>query len=131
MSGQYTISTRGVYDQELKAIWSEIQIMNYETALVSLQKYVYENPENADGWNATCAESTDCSGETDFCAKQPGAAEGYCSIPCTTTADCPYGEWSCNVIGPCESPAATWCGPREEVETFAGIITACDPEVSP
>ena len=51
MSGQYTISTRGVYDQELKAIWNEIQIENYETALVSLHKYVYENPENADGWN--------------------------------------------------------------------------------
>ena len=81
---------------------------------------------NEDGWNATCAENTDCSGATDFCAKQPGAAEGYCTIPCSTTSDCPYGEWSCNVIGGCDAPAATWCGPREEVETFAGIITACD-----
>ncbi len=51
MSGQYTISTRGVYDQALKAIWNEIQQENYEPALASLQKYVYENPENSDGWN--------------------------------------------------------------------------------
>ena len=84
------------------------------------------NTASEDGWNAVCAESADCTDATNFCALQPGAAEGYCSIPCTTTADCPYGEWSCNVIGSCESPAATWCGPREEVEMFAGIISACD-----
>ena len=79
-----------------------------------------------EGWNAVCAEPSDCAEPTTFCAKQPGEAEGYCSTPCSTTADCPYGEWSCNVIGPCEQPAATWCGPREETEMFAGIISACD-----
>jgi hypothetical protein len=79
-----------------------------------------------EGWNAVCEESSDCADPTNFCAKQPGDPEGYCSIPCTTTADCPYGDWSCNVIGGCAEPIATWCGPREEEVTFAGIITACD-----
>ena len=78
------------------------------------------------GWNAVCAESADCAEPTNFCAKQPGEDEGYCTIPCETTADCPYGEWSCNVIGGCAAPAATWCGPRAEVEMFTGIIEACD-----
>ena len=64
------------------------------------------------GWNATCAENTDCEAPVSLCSKQPGQAEGYCSTPCTTTADCPYEDWTCNVIGGCESPLATWCGPR-------------------
>jgi hypothetical protein len=23
-------------------------------------------------------------------------------------------------------PAASWCGPREEIEAFMGIVVACD-----
>lgn len=48
--GEYTFS-KGGYDQTLNIIWSEIQLENYQPALKSLQRYVYENPENADGWN--------------------------------------------------------------------------------
>ncbi len=47
---EYT-SSKGGYDQTLNMIWSEIQLENYQSALKSLQKYIYENPENADGWN--------------------------------------------------------------------------------
>ena len=77
-------------------------------------------------WNAVCADDSDCAAPINLCSKAPGAAEGYCSKACATTADCPYGDWSCNVIGGCEMPAASWCGPREEIEAFAGIVTACD-----
>ena len=51
MSGQYTVSTRGVYDATLMAIWKEIEDKKYQSALESLQSYVDENPENSDGWN--------------------------------------------------------------------------------
>ena len=50
-NGQYIVSTKGVYDKALKAIWSQIQQEKYESALAELKKYVYENPENSDGWN--------------------------------------------------------------------------------
>lgn len=80
-----------------------------------------------EGWNQTCAESSDCADPVGLCSKAPGQAEGYCSTTCATTADCPYGEdWSCNIIGTCDAPAATWCGPREETVTNAGIVIACD-----
>ena len=78
------------------------------------------------GWNATCAENTDCEAPVSLCSKQPGQAEGYCSTPCTTTADCPYEDWTCNVIGGCESPLATWCGPPAEAVDFAPVVSACD-----
>ena len=85
------------------------------------------NAVNEDGWNQICAETSDCTGVTNVCSKAPGEAEGYCSTTCATTADCPYGEdWSCNIIGTCDAPAATWCGPREETVTNAGIVIACD-----
>tara|TARA_Y100001970_G_scaffold284313_1_gene401395 strand:- start:573 stop:1106 length:534 start_codon:yes stop_codon:yes gene_type:complete len=51
MSGQYTVSTRGVYDATLMAIWKEIEDEMYQSAHESLQSYVIENPENSDGWN--------------------------------------------------------------------------------
>ena len=78
------------------------------------------------GWNKVCESDDDCEAPVGLCSKQPGATEGYCSVPCGTTADCPYGDWSCNVIGGCEMPAATWCGPRQETEDFAPIVTACE-----
>ena len=78
------------------------------------------------GWNKVCESDDDCDAPVGLCSKQPGATEGYCSVPCGTTADCPYGDWSCNVIGGCEMPAATWCGPRQETEDFAPIVTACE-----
>ena len=77
------------------------------------------------GWNKTCMSDDDCDEDVGLCSKQPGAETGYCSIPCSTTSECPYGEWTCNVIGGCESPAATWCGPSQETQDFAPIVTEC------
>ena len=48
--GRYSYA-KSDYDQTLSAIWSEIKNENYQSALESLQTYVYENPEDADGWN--------------------------------------------------------------------------------
>ena len=40
------------YDQELKRILFEIEKKeNYDGALRDLEIYVYENPQNANGWN--------------------------------------------------------------------------------
>ncbi|MDC3223021.1 tetratricopeptide repeat protein, partial [Pelagibacteraceae bacterium] len=49
-SGNYGGSTG--YDGELKRILFEIEKKeNYEGALKDLEVYVYENPQNANGWN--------------------------------------------------------------------------------
>ena len=48
--GNYSHSTG--YDKELKRILFEIEKKeNYEGALKDLEIYVYENPQNANGWN--------------------------------------------------------------------------------
>ena len=48
--GNYSHSTE--YDKELKRILFEIEKKgNYEGALKDLEIYVYENPQNANGWN--------------------------------------------------------------------------------
>ena len=48
--GEYSGSTG--YDKELKRILFEIEKNeNYQGALKDLEIYVYENPQNANGWN--------------------------------------------------------------------------------
>ena len=49
--GNYSYSTVG-YDAELKKILFEVENKeNYKGSLSALEKYVYENPTNSDGWN--------------------------------------------------------------------------------
>ncbi|MEC8025643.1 MAG: hypothetical protein VX223_17055 [Myxococcota bacterium] len=79
-----------------------------------------------DAWGVICTEDTDCAAPTDLCVKQPGATEGYCSISCPNLgADCTYSDWTCNVVGECTSPLATWCGPPDEPEATGGVVKAC------
>ena len=50
-SGNYSYSTSG-YDGELKKILFRVEKeQDYSGSLKSLENYVYENPENANGWN--------------------------------------------------------------------------------
>ena len=77
-------------------------------------------------WGAVCVEDADCGAPTDLCVKQPGETEGYCSIECPNLgADCTYEDWTCNIIGSCLSPLATWCGPPDEPEQTGGVVVAC------
>ena len=49
--GNYSYSTVG-YDAELKKILFEVENKeNYKGSLSALEKYVYENPKNSNGWN--------------------------------------------------------------------------------
>ena len=77
-------------------------------------------------WGVTCAADSDCAAPTDFCVKQPGMMEGYCSIVCATNADCTYTDWTCNAVGSCDSPLAIWCGPPSEIEDGGGVLSACE-----
>ena len=50
--GGFVYSGSTGYDQELKRILFEIEKKeNYDGALRDLETYVYENPQNANGWN--------------------------------------------------------------------------------
>ena len=40
-------------------------------------------------------------------------------------SDCTYDDWTCNIIGTCDAPAATWCGPPEEIPDSDGFLIAC------
>ncbi|MGB0590214.1 MAG: hypothetical protein ACPGU1_11085 [Myxococcota bacterium] len=78
-------------------------------------------------WGAVCATDADCAAPTDFCVMQPGATEGYCSIECPNLgADCTYEDWTCNIVGTCNAPMATWCGPPSEIEEGGGVVVACE-----
>ena len=82
-------------------------------------------------WGAVCTESTDCAAPTDFCVKQPGMTEGYCTYACTNNAQCTELEapssWTCNTLGfaGCEDVPSNWCGPQSEITDFPGVIIEC------
>ena len=88
-----------------------------------------ENPDVPQGgWNAVCEGNDDCNGDTGFCAKMPGAVEGYCTAHCASTAACaeagaPSG-WTCNAIA-CDVPDFTWCGPASEISEGGGFLKEC------
>ena len=89
------------------------------------------NMETETGWGGDCQEDADCSGATNLCVKSPlnpPEMPGYCSIPCSATPDCEGSgaEWTCNVIGSCAEPIATWCGPASEIEVGMGVVQACE-----
>ncbi len=78
-------------------------------------------------WGAQCREDAGCAAPTDYCVIQPGATEGYCTIRCPNLgSDCTFEDWTCNVIGACGAPAATWCGPPSEIEQSGGFLAACE-----
>ena len=81
-----------------------------------------------EGWNKGCTTNADCSDGTDFCAKQPGETDGYCTIHCTSTSVCldsgSPAEWTCNALS-CEVEDFTWCGPPSEIEEAGGILKEC------
>ena len=83
------------------------------------------------GWGSECQGDDDCEGATNLCVKNPmdpPETPGYCSIPCSSTSECEGSEmqWTCNVVGTCESPLATWCGPMSEIDDGMGVLVACE-----
>ena len=81
-------------------------------------------------WNSPCMSENDCSGDTNYCVKNPQDPPdqpGYCSIECSVSSECDGSDlgWTCNVVGSCENPLATWCGPESEIEAGGGVLTAC------
>ena len=85
--------------------------------------------EVSEFWGAYCTDDAECGAPTDYCVKQPGESEGYCSIRCSANSVCydagaDQATWSCNaVFGQCSTPDFTWCGPKEEVGV--GPIEEC------
>ena len=85
--------------------------------------------EVSEFWGAFCTADAECGAPTDYCVKQPGQSEGYCSIKCSANSVCydagaDQETWSCNaVFGQCSTPDFTWCGPKEEVGV--GPIEEC------
>ena len=94
-----------------------------------------ESPEggatSAGPWGETCLESAQCSAPTDFCVKQPGMDEGYCTYACTNNAECTSleapSDWSCNTLNfaGCEDVPSNWCGPVSEITMFSDVIIEC------
>ena len=82
-------------------------------------------------WNDPCVEDTDCSAPTDFCVKQPGMTEGYCTYACLNNARCTDlgapSDWTCNTLNfaGCEDIPSNWCGPQSEITDFPGVIIEC------
>jgi hypothetical protein len=81
-------------------------------------------------WGRECQSDTECEGETNLCVKNPTEPNGagYCSIPCSGTSECEGSnmQWTCNVVGSCDMPLASWCGPMDEVEQGMGVVVACE-----
>ena len=88
-------------------------------------------PEEDSPWGMVCRESEECAAPTDFCVKQPGEEEGYCTYACTNNAQCTDleapSDWSCNTLGfaGCEDIPSNWCGPVQEITDFAGVLIEC------
>ena len=88
-------------------------------------------PESESPWGAVCRESQECAAPTDFCVKQPGEEEGYCTYACTNNAQCTDleapSDWSCNTLdfAGCEDIPSNWCGPVQEILDFPGVLIEC------
>ena len=83
----------------------------------------------SDEWYKVCSADTECGNPTDFCVKQPGQSEGYCSVRCSKTTECtelnPPADWTCNaVFAACDGSDFTWCGPSSEIGM--GPISECE-----
>ncbi len=84
----------------------------------------------AGSWGAVCTTDGECEAPTDYCVIQPGAPEGYCTLRCEGFAACADAPetWTCNTLSftGCEDFDTNWCGPNSELETFSGIVIACE-----
>lgn len=91
-----------------------------------------DNETNEGPWGESCLEDTDCTAPTDFCVKQPGMEEGYCTYACINNQRCQDlgapESWTCNTLNfaGCEDTPSNWCGPQSEVEEFAGVVIECE-----
>ena len=94
-------------------------------------EYPAGQQENTSPWGDVCQESSDCEAPTDFCVKQPGAPEGYCTYACNNNAHCSElnapETWSCNTLSfsGCEDIPSNWCGPASELTDFPGVLIEC------
>ncbi len=80
-------------------------------------------------WFDICTTDEECAAPTDYCVTQPGAPEGYCTIRCEGLDACSDSPgWTCNTVSfaGCDDVSTNWCGPLDELETFAGVIIACE-----
>ena len=88
-------------------------------------------PEEETPWGVVCRESQECAAPTDFCVKQPGEEEGYCTYACTNNAQCTDleapSDWSCNTLdfAGCDDIPSNWCGPVQEILDFPGVLIEC------
>ena len=91
-----------------------------------------ETETNDGPWGEACVEDSDCSAPTDFCVKQPGMDEGYCTYACINNQRCldlgAPATWTCNTLSfaGCEDVPSNWCGPQSEIEDFAGVVIECE-----
>ena len=79
-------------------------------------------------WGDECSTNNDCSAESPLCVINPMVGPpGYCSKPCTSTTQCvdTLDGWTCNIIGQCDSPTVSWCGPNEEIAEGGGVLIEC------
>ena len=88
-------------------------------------------PEEESPWGVVCRVDQECTAPTDFCVKQPGEEEGYCTYACTNNAQCTEleapSDWSCNTLdfSGCETVSSNWCGPVQEILDFPGVLIEC------
>lgn len=56
----------------------------------------------AGAFGAMCTSDTDCTSMD--CSQFPAKGGGFCTVPCTTAADCPPQAQGCNGMGQCKVP---------------------------
>ena len=88
-----------------------------------------DGTEVSENWGAYCTADSDCGAPTDFCIKQPGASDGYCSIQCASNQVCydagaDTATWTCNAVFSCLIASQTWCGPSTEIGQ--GPVIECE-----
>ena len=87
-------------------------------------------PPDVSHWGDVCTDDDECTAPTDFCLIHPGVPDGYCTIRCDGLSACAESptDWTCNTISfaGCEDVSTNWCGPSSELETFDGVVIACE-----
>ncbi len=56
----------------------------------------------AGAFGSMCTSNTDCTSMD--CSDFPAKGGGFCTVPCTTAADCPPQAQGCNGMGQCKVP---------------------------
>ena len=90
-----------------------------------------DESEEGSVWGVVCRVDQECTAPTNFCVKQPGQEEGYCTYACTNNAQCTEleapSDWSCNTLGfaGCDDIPSNWCGPVQEILDFPDALIEC------